>query len=120
MRGRICAEVTRSPFTPTREGATVVVVATTPLTIRQLIAELERLEELSGIERAQAVRGGGRRLGDLARAAISAAGDEAIWQAKRRGMSYKEITAALGYSDDGPVSRAISDHNRRSEAHSPR
>lgn len=81
-----------------------------PLPLAELIRRLQELEALDGLDRARLAKA---ELGAVARATIAAAGDEGVWQAKRRGMSYNEIVAAMDYSDDGPVSRAISRHNRR-------
>jgi len=85
---------------------------TKPIPLEELIAQLQALLAVDGIERARAAKLAGN-LGYVARSSVAAAGDEGIWQAKRRGMSYKDIAEAMDYSDIGPVGRAISRHNRR-------
>lgn len=85
-----------------------------PIPLPELIARLQELDAARGIERARLARRG--NLAAIAQKTIANAGDEGMWQAKRGGMSYKEIMAEMGYTDDGPVGRAITDHNRRVES----
>lgn len=80
------------------------------LPLPELIARLQELDALTGVERARLAKG---KLSTVIQASVAAAGDEGIWQAKRGGMTYKEIMAAMGYADDGPVARAVTAHNKR-------
>lgn len=79
-----------------------------PIPISELIAKLDELAQLRGVDRVRLAR----ELSDVAMASLQAVGDEGVWQATRE-APYAEVARELGYSTQGPVRRAVYRYGRR-------